>query len=608
MEGEDFVSPVDPSLRLVSGFWKFQGVCKFRMGSEYQFGDLLDDIRRADFIVAHGGKHELQWLKRCGLDLTKIRIYDTAIGEFVLLGNRRAPLDFDSVSRRYGGSGKNPTYSRLMKECKVCPSLWPDKWLEDYNAEDVTGLEPIFLAQREKLRERGLLPTMYTRCLITPMLADVEWNGTQLDKSRVDHIYQKLMKEYNQIIGELNALTGGINMNSPKQVADYLYLTLGFPIPPKKGPIKLGEPRKGTPIGPTGEEAILALRPTTEAQVRFIELKKRQAYLNAKITKSFQKFVDCVNDPETRGLLQFRFNQMVAMNHRLSSSGTKFGVQGQNIDREVKPVVTVRNPGWKVGEWDYAGIEFRVAAFLTQDPVAIRGIIEKEDIHSYTASIIFREELIRDNGGLMPDMPTIKRKFDTTWRQESKPETFSPLYFAESGTNAQLDYYDAFRKKYSVMFNAQMGWCYEALNTKKVRTITGLTFYWPDTKMEKKWDRRTRKEVQRVKNRRNIFNYPISSLATADMSQIGTVCMWHRMKSLGVQSFMTMLIHDAVVAEVHPDEIKLMNGLAQQGMVDDMLVYLRLCYGIDFNVPVEIEGTIGDFWKSKKSWEEHWLQ
>jgi DNA polymerase I-like protein with 3'-5' exonuclease and polymerase domains len=137
------------------------------------------------------------------------------------------------------------------------------------------------------------------------------------------------------------------------------------------------------------------------------------------------------------------------------------------------------------------------------------------------------------------------------------------------------------------------------MNTGQHRTITGLIFYWPGTKMDHRGQ---------IENKRNIFNYPVSSLATADISQIGAVCSWHRMKSLGLRSFLISVVHDAEIAEVHPDEVEIMNETCRQGMLDDMLVYLKRCYNIDFDVPLEVEENIGDFWKDKKSWQEKWLQ
>jgi DNA polymerase I len=598
---EDFLPPYDPNVDLVSGYWKYRGKRRYVRGNEYAFGELLEDIddliSRRGFVVAHAGKYELGWLRRMGVDLTRIIIYDTAIGEYVLAGNRSWAVDFHSVSRRYGGSGKRPLYARLMR-AGVCPSTWPDHWLEEYNSEDVEGLEPVFLQQRVKLKEMGLLPTMYTRCLLTPVLADIEPVGMCVDRSRAQAIYTRLTKEYNDLMVEVNAFTGGINTRSPKQMSEFLYDNLGFPCKKRN--------KQGN--GPTDATTMAQLTPKTAKQRKFLELKKREAYLYAKLSKSFQKFMDCLDDPVEQGILRFNFNQTVTATHRLSSNGMKHKVQGQNLDRQVKPVFKARNPGWKIGEADQASLEWRGALFLSHDPVGLAGLAANEDVHSYTASIMFPEELIQANGGLMPTLPEIKKKY-SDWRQAAKPDTFAPVYGAEEGhSDAQRAYYEAFRKKYPTLCATQDGWVQTVLRDKQLRTITGLIFYWPDTKQYQAWHKRKRQYVMKITNRRNIYNYPIQSLATADIVPIGVVCLWHRMKSAKLLSFLVNTVHDSAIAEVAPGEEEVWQQIAKQAFVPDTIDYLKKCYNIDWDVPLEAETKVGEFWNDSDKWVSEWLQ
>ena len=58
------------------------------VGNETDMNDLVWDIERADFVVAHNAKFELGWLERCGLDLADTLSFCTLIGEKVLAGNR----------------------------------------------------------------------------------------------------------------------------------------------------------------------------------------------------------------------------------------------------------------------------------------------------------------------------------------------------------------------------------------------------------------------------------------------------------------------------------------------------------------------------------------
>ncbi len=568
-------SALNPKNTLVCGVWRYNNKTRHIVGNEYQYGELLKDIEQADFIVCHNAKFELQWLHRCGLDLRKVIVYDTQIGEYVFQGNRSANLDLDSVARRYAVGGKLGLVSKLI-HAGVCPTTMPITWLLEYNIQDVVVTEQLFLKQRAVLRDLGLLPTQYTRCLLTPVLADIERHGMVVDAERVTKIYNDLKKQHDQMTVEMNTLTGGINPRSPKQVGEFLYDVLAF-----------DEPKGGRL---TDKDTILSLEARTPRQAAFKELKKRQAYLDAKLTKSFAKFYECLSDPDEPGIIKFRFNQTVTQTHRLSSSGLKYKIQGQNLDRDVKPVFKTRFPGWLVGEIDQAQLEFRAAAFLGKDVEATRSIIEKEDVHKFTASVIHSIPI---------ELVTADQ------RQDAKPETFKPLYGGEYGTPEQMAYYAAFRKKYVQLNEKQEEWVNEVVATGKLVTATGFIFYWPGTKYEMRGPRWDRKLV--CNNKRPIYNYPIQSIATADVVPIGVVCLWHRMSSAGMQSFMVNTVHDSAIAEVHPDEVELYKELGEQAFIADTYKYLKDCYGIDWTVPLEVETVLGPFWKNSPKWESRWL-
>src|SRR5207302_5590559 len=173
-------------------------------------------------------------------------------------------------------------------------------------------------------------------------------------------------------------------------------------------------------------------------------------------------------------------NQTVTDTHRLSSSGRRGGFQFHNFDRAFKPLFRARGAGSVMVEADAPQLEFRAAAFLGNDEVAKRDIIEGADIHAFTASIL------------------------KTSRQNAKPHTFKPLYGGMSGTAAEKRYYAAFRAKYKGVYEEQTRWTWEVLNKKQLRIASGLIFYWPDTEISRSGY---------ISNTSSIFNYPVQSFA-----------------------------------------------------------------------------------------------
>lgn len=541
------------------------GATKSVLGSEYKQVEWVDSCETADFIVAHNAKFELGWLKRCGAKADRMLVFDTMIAEYVLLGNRPAPLDLDSVCQRRGIGGKASYVSQLIKG-GYPPDDIPLSWLTEYCDQDVRITHELFRQQLAELTERGLLPVFFTRCIFTPVLMEIEARGMQLDQARVEEEYLQTHKKFLEVDRELTEFTGGINPNSPKQVAEFLYDSLGFS--------ELRD-RKGDPLRTaaggrkTDEATITSLKAGNKQQRRFIELYKERNSLDTSLSKYLTKFKECCENDN--GILTANFNQCRTRTHRLSSSGKKYKIQFQNFDRDYKPLFRARKEGWYVGEGDGAQLEFRVAAFLGQDARAIEDIGNRFDVHSFTAA-------------------TLTDAGQQTDRQGAKSHTFKPLYGGSSGTEAEQRYYQAFKDKYPGITGAQEQWKQEVLKTKQLRTATGLIFHWPDTVV-------TRSGY--ITNTTSICNYPVQMLATADIIPIAVTYLYHRMVAAELQSFLVNTIHDSAISEVHPDERDVMKELYVKTFTDDVYSYLKKMYGIDFNVPLEADVKFTTYWGEK---------
>lgn len=533
---------------------------KYRWGNEYQIQDILDYLKSFSFLVGHNIKFDLKWLARAGLDLHDVLVYDTMIGEYVWYGNTRPKDGFGlgPTSVRYGGPAKQPYVDSLISG-GVCPSAIDSKALLSRCILDVCQTEEIFLKQRERLNERNLLPVQFTRCIFTPVLADMEGKGLALDAEAVEKEYAQAEQEYKQVSEELDAFTGGINPKSPKQVAEFLYDKLGFEeLKDRRGPKRTA---KGGRL--TDSASLEQLSARTPEQRRFIELKSRQSLLSATLDKALSKFHECVNNGD---YLYAQFNQTITQTHRLSSTGTEYKVQFQNLHRKFKPLFKAKQEDWYVGEIDGANLEFRVAASLGNDEVAREDIISGVDVHSFTAKVI------TDAG-------------QPITRQEAKSRTFKPLFGGESGTKAEKEYYSAFKQKYNGVAQTQNQWRDEVLRTKELITITGLRFFWPDTKIQRSGY---------ITNTSSIFNYPIQSFATADIIPVAVTYLWHRMR--GAESYLVNTVHDSAIVEIHPEEVELFRDLGVQCFTEDVYKYLWEVYKIQMFVPLGVGIKIGRRW------------
>ena len=247
----------------------------------------------------------------------------------------------------------------------------------------------------------------------------------------------------------------------------------------------------------------------------------------------------------------------------------------QNMPRggtfPVKKVFVSRFNNGKIMEADFAQLEFRTAAYLSQDGVAIDEVSTGFDVHAYTSKVI------TDAG-------------QPTSRQEAKAHTFAPLYGATGfgRTPAEAEYYTHFTQKYKEIGLWHSRLAKEAINTGKITTPSGREFAFPNV---------VRKSSGRVSHFTQIKNYPVQSFATAD---IVPVALLHIDKLLdGMHSCVVNTVHDSIVIDVHPDEEKRVIEIIQEtnNSLPDLIA---IRWGLAFNVPLELEAKIGPNWLDTK--------
>ena len=597
----DYGHAVHKKNGLVLASWKKgrEGRIHSHFGSEFDQDKLLRDVEAADFLVCHNAKYELGWLKRCGLDMHSVTVFDTKIAEYVLLGNLAAGCNttmlpgrstsLDACCRRRGWEIKDPVVDGMMK-AGVNPVDIPSPWLRGRCEQDVLTTERLFRYQSRLLSATERMSVLYTRCLFTPVLADMEFQGMCLDPERVEAEYDKHVKELSALSRQMDAEAKGINWKSPLQVAEFLYGEepdgLGFAELKQRD----GSPRRTTSGRKKADKAtIAALKPSTKRQQRFLDLRSRIGKCNAALSKSLEFFQGVCR--EQGGIFYAAFNQTVTATHRLSSSGHRTWfemfkdyktVQFQNMARVFKRLFKAREDGWMMMEVDGSQLEFRVAADLGDDDKALEDITDPDfDAHCLTASVI--------NGVEYEQLVADYRKGDKkakAMRTAAKAHTFKPLYGGESGTKSEKAYYKEFKRRYAGLASVQEGWLEEVLLTKRLITPWGMRYYWP----------RAKRNVHGYANVKSaVYNYPVQAFATAEIIPVAIWSLWNRLKDMdGIR--MVNTVHDSVILEVRPDRIDTVRQEAISAFGMDVYEYLRAIYGYEFHIPLGCGVTVGTHW------------
>lgn len=345
----EFGSALNPDNHIVLACWEVATVVdgkehitpKYVWGDEYSLAELEEDINNADFVVAHNAKFELQWLKRCGLELRDILVFDTFLAEWVIAGNRGGQagweLNLDDTAARYGLPPKLSA-AKLMLDAGIDTVDIPREYLLPYCFRDVQLTRLLFKKQMKVLEEQRLLHLALTRNLCCAVLADLEFNGAELDPVRVKQEYDKSVEEFREVDALLNRFTKGVNLSSTKQLGEYLYGELGFPVP---------KDHRGRPIltskgaYKTDVKTLDKLKATTKEQEEFITLYKKRNSLDSLISKNLE-FFKLVCD-EKAGKFYGNINQGFTQTHRLASTGRPILFSGTKRPRgKLMPHLSVK--------------------------------------------------------------------------------------------------------------------------------------------------------------------------------------------------------------------------------------------------------------------------
>lgn len=345
-----------------------------------------------------------------------------------------------------------------------------------------------------------------------------------------------------------------LNLNSPKQLQTVLFETLDLP---KTKKTKTGYSTAAKEIE---QLAINHPHPFLDHLLAHREYQKLKTTLEGLI-KTVQ--------PD--GRIHTTFNQTVASTGRLSSTDPNL----QNIPVRTESGRTIRS-AFIVGEGyetlltaDYSQIEMRVMAHLSQDPGLIEAYKEGEDLHNYVGSRVF-------------DVPV--DKVTSELRRRVKAMSYGLVYgLSAFGLSQQLSipageakktmdaYFDRFGgvKKYLADVVEQ------ARKDGYTATVFGRRRYLPELISD---NRLARENAERA-----ALNAPIQGTA-ADIIKVAMIRVDHALE--GFQSRVLLQVHDELVVEVAPGELKEVQEIVEREM--DASISLR--------VPLEVSAGTGDNW------------
>lgn len=358
------------------------------------------------------------------------------------------------------------------------------------------------------------------------VLREMEKTGVLIDRTHLAILSKKMHAEIKKLEGRIYAQAGStFNINSPKQLGDVLYDTLG--LKPKN--------QKHTATGQRSTreselEKMQEMHPIIGEILRYREVQK--------LTSTYIDVLPKLADKE--GRVHTTFLQSGSVTGRMASQNP--GVQNIPVrseeGRQIRKAF-IAAPGFSLVSIDYSQVELRVAAFLSGDKKMIEIFKNGEDVHQGVAARVF---------GVSPSEVT------PNMRRDAKVINFGILYgMGVNALRANLGE-GTTRQEAQEFFNAYFN------------TFTRLAEYLEETKAFARahgytttyFGRRrhfpgmnSSAPFIRAQAERMAINAPIQG-TSADIIRIAMVRIFNDLKKRNLQNDVRMLlqVHDELVFEV----------------------------------------------------------
>lgn len=491
--------------------------------------------------LGHNLKYDYIILARCGLKAYPLS-YDSMIAEWVI----------NPSSRNLGL--KKLSWVRLNRTMNEIESLigrgrsqitMAEVLIEDaarYAVEDaviVLMLKPVLDGDLKRTGSMDLFNNL--EMPLVSVLAGMEMEGIGLDTEFLGEMSQQLMDKLAKLEKQIYKGVGQeFNLNSPKQLSEALFTTLGL-TPPNRG--------NKTASGYYSTAADVLEFMKKEHQVPAWVLEYRE-YSKLKST-----YVDALPEqvnPET-GRVHTSYNQTGSVTGRIASSDPNL----QNIPirselgRQVRKAF-ISSPGKSLIAVDYSQIELRVAAHMAGDRAMLDAFREGQDIHTATAAAIYNlaiEDVTEDQ------------------RRDAKAINFGLIYGMSAygltqSTELTLAEAENFVETYFERFPGIKNYLDEIRNNARengyVETLLGRKRYFPRLATTTDYNQRRREE-------REAINAPIQGTA-ADIMKLAMLAVDEKLKNSNLSARILLQVHDELVLEAPEKEIQEVIALVQSAM------------------------------------------
>ena len=493
--------------------------------------DLLEDENI--FFYGHNIKYDYHIFLNHNIKIKNIS-FDTLLASYLISPqNRKHNLDILCLEKfninkipieNLIGKGKNEI---SMKDVAL------DK-ISTYCCEDVDYTYRLKNVFQKILKEKNLETILYDiEIPLIFVLVDMERKGVYVNREKLLEMSKELKHQINLLEGEIFSLAGKqFNINSPKQLSEILFVDLGLPSFKKNFS--------------TSADILEKLRGKSEIIDYIIKYRE----FNKLLTTYVDSLPNQINSKTNR--VHTTYLQTGTATGRLSSINPNL----QNIPIRTEEGKKIREgfepqKNYSYVAFDYSQIELRLLAHFSEDENLIQAFNSNEDIHSYTASLVFNVDI---------------KDVTADQRRKAKAVNFGILYGQSAfGLSEQLNITVKDAKNFIETYFARykrikpyLEECIERAQKYKVsHTLTKRQR--PILEIDNK-NPMIRQAAERL-----AINTPLQGTA-ADLIKIAMIKIFAETKKRDLKGFMALQIHDELVFEVLDSEVDIFKKFVKEIM------------------------------------------
>ncbi len=511
--------------------------------------------------IGHDLKSDIIYLLKKGISLNNAN-FDGEVGKYILnpsdssysidkLSYEFLEIDIPSIND-YLGSGK----ARVsFKELDVEKNK---QYLYDY-ISTVIKIESKIVEEIEKLHMCDLFYNI--EMPLVEVLAYMEFVGFKIDLNILDELGEKFNNKLTILEEVIYEMVGEkFNINSPKQLGVILFEKLNLEV------IKKTKTGYSTDIEVL--DKLKSKHPVINKIIEYRQLTK----LNSTYVEGLKAVIG-----ENDGRVHSVLNQTITTTGRISSTDPNL----QNIPTRTEEGKEIRRAfiaedGYVLVDSDYSQIELRVLAELSNEENLINAFINHEDIHSKTASEVFKVKL---------------EEVTSMMRSRAKAVNFGIIYgISDYGLGRDLDisrkeakeYIENYLNYYHNIDSYMKNIVEQSKKNLYVETYFGRRRYIPELE--------SRNFNIRSFGERIALNTPVQGTA-ADIIKIAMIRVYKKLKENNMKSRLLLQVHDELIVEAYKDEIDKVKEILKNEMENVV---------DSFRVHLEVDINVGDSWYESK--------